>query len=138
MIAIIRIHGRVKLKEEIKETLSRLRLRRKLVCVLVEENDRTKLSMVEKVRGYVTYGKIDDDLIKQIIEKRGETIDGKKIDKKNVNKIFEGIEKGEWKIKRFFRLHPPVGGFKKSTKQFSPKGILGKNKDISKLIARML
>lgn len=42
------------------------------------------------------------------------------------------------KLKGKQGLHPPRGGFKKSTKLEYPKGILGKNKDINKLIERML
>ena len=37
-----------------------------------------------------------------------------------------------------YHLHPPIGGFKKSSKVAAPKGILGKNEDITKLVGRML
>ena len=57
---------------------------------------------------------------------------------KDVDKILEGIKKGDWKIKKFFRLHPPIKGFKKSTKKPVPQGVLGKNKDIAKLLEKML
>ena len=39
-------------------------------------------------------------------------------------------------IKPFFRLHPPRGGI--NTKYHFPKGVLGENKEINKLILRML
>ena len=35
-------------------------------------------------------------------------------------------------------LHPPRGGFKKSSRLPTPKGILGKHEDIVKLAGRML
>ena len=47
-------------------------------------------------------------------------------------------KRGKDKEKGFYRLHPPIGGFKKSTKLAFPKGILGEHKDISKLLRRML
>lgn len=138
MIAIIRIHGQVKLKKEIVDTLNRLRIRRKLACTIIDESDAVMKGMLKKAIHYVAYGKIDDELLKELIIKRGEREDGKKISEKDVDKIVEGIKKGDWKIKKYFRLHPPIGGFKKSTKQSSPKGILGRHEDIGKLLRRML
>jgi ribosomal protein L30/L7E len=35
-------------------------------------------------------------------------------------------------------LHPPVGGFKKTTKERYPKGIRGNNPNIVKIVERML
>jgi large subunit ribosomal protein L30 len=138
MIAVIRIHGRAGIRTDIEETLSRLRMRRKLVCVLIDEKNKVDYGMLQKVKDFTAYGNVDEALVKQLIEKRGQTLNGKKIDKKDIEKIFEGIKKNDWKIKKFFRLHPPIGGFKKSTKIQSPKGILGKHEDISKLLLRML
>ncbi len=138
MIAVIRIHGQVKLRKELAETLNRMRIRRKLACCLVDEKDRVMMGMLKKVRQYVAYGEIDDKMLKELILKRGKMENGKPVQEKDVDKIIEGIKKGDWKIKKYFRLHPPIGGFKKSTKQVVPKGILGKHKDITKLLGRML
>ena len=119
-IAVIRIRGQVKLKNEVAETLSRLRLRRKLACVLIDENDAVRMGMLKKVEQYVAYGKVDDRMVEELKAKRG---------KKDVN----------GKLKQYFRLHPPIGGFKKSTKQsVGRNGALGKHEDIWKLLGRML
>ena len=116
MIAVIRITGQVGLKKEIKDTLYRLKMRRKLVCVLVDEKDEVKMGMVRRVKEFVAYGKIDDKLLKELNEKRGKD-----------------------KEKGFYRLHPPIGGFKRSTKtSVANKGVLGKHEDIGKLLGRML
>ena len=131
MIAVIRIHGRVKIQEEIEGTLSRLRLRKKLVCVLIDEKDQVKMGMLKKVRDYVAYGVIDNKLVEKLVEKRGELNSELKKEKSKAKKTLENI-------KPFFRLHPPRGGFRKSTKQHAPKGILGSHEDISKLLERML
>jgi|APSaa5957512622_1039677.scaffolds.fasta_scaffold21130_5 ribosomal protein L30/L7E len=114
MICVIRIVGRVGNKGTIDDTLNRLHLQRKLHCVLIDEKDKVRMGMLEKVREDVVFGEIDEELIKKLKEKRGQ----------------EG--------KTYFRLHPPIGGFRKSTKKGYPKGILGKNKDIAKLLERML
>jgi ribosomal protein L30/L7E len=114
MIAVIRIAGQVEKRKEIKETLKRLNLPRKFSCVLIDEKNPVLMGMVNSVAERVIYGEIDEELVKKIKKERGR----------------EG--------KKYFGLHPPVGGFKKSSKVAFPKGILGKNKDIDKLIERML
>ena len=119
VIAVIRIKGQTNVKSDVKETLHRLRIRKKLACVLVEEKDVIRLGMIKSVMQYVIYGKISEELADKIKKARGQKdVDGK--------------------LKPFFRLHPPRGGFKKSTKILAPKGVLGENKDIDKLIERML
>jgi ribosomal protein L30/L7E len=119
MIAIIRIAGQVNQNEEIKNTLDRLKLMRKLTCTFVDEKDKSLMGMVHFVSNKVAYGEVDKKLMDLTIEKRGQ---------KDVKGKYRG----------FCRLHPPIGGFKKSTQLNYPKGVLGKNKEISKLLERML
>jgi len=117
MIAIIRIKGMIGLKKEVVETLNRLRLRRKYVCVLIEPT-KENMGMIKRLKDFVAYGEISGETKKELISKRG------KKDK-------------DGKLKPFFRLHPPRGGLK--TKFHFPKGVLGNNgKEINKLIERML
>jgi len=132
MITVIRIRGGICLDEGLEETLFRLRLRRKYSCVVVPEKPEI-LGMLKKVENFIAYGKINEETLKMLIEKRGEG------EKKEVKKVIEEMEKGKIEsIKPFFRLHPPRGGFKKSIKEKFPKGVLGKNEKINELIMRML
>ncbi len=140
MIAIIRIAGKVKVKGEIEETLSRLRLRKKYVCVLINKKDKIKFGMFKKIKDYIAFGEIEKPILIRLIEKRGKRIDKKEI--KEPEKIAEDVLKGkkldEIGLKPFFRLHPPRGGLKSSKKEF-PRGVLGNHKqEINKLIERML
>ena len=140
MIAIIRIAGKVKIKKKIEETLSRLRMRKKYVCVLVDEKDKVKFGMLKKVKDYVAYGEIEKPILIRLIEKRGKRIDKKEI--REPEKLAAEIEKGKKPVdlglKPFLRLHPPRKGLKSSKKQF-PRGVLGNHKkEINKLIERML
>jgi hypothetical protein len=65
-----------------------------------------------KVKDHVAYGVFDEKLMDKL-KKRS---------------------KGE-----YFALHPPIGGFKKSSKLAFPRGILGNHgKEINKLLERML
>ena len=115
MIAVIRIHGQVKVRKDVSETLNRLRLRRKYSCIVFENNEVEKMGMVKKVKDFVAYGEIDENTYKKLVEKR------------------------KTNIQNFFRLHPPRKGIE-SKKHFGVgKGVLGDNKkEINKLIERML
>lgn len=139
MIAIIRISGQVKIRKEIGETLSRLRMRKKYVCVLIDEKDKIKMGMLNKVKDYVAFGEIEKGMLTRLIEKRGKRIDKKEI--KEPEKIAEKTlnnKKLPAELKPFFRLHSPRKGLKSSKKQF-PRGVLGNHKqEINKLIERML
>jgi large subunit ribosomal protein L30 len=139
MIAVIRIKGRVDIPKKIKDTLKKLRIRKKYSCSIIRENSN-KVGMVKKVRDYVTYGKIDKETFIKLLEERGKSLNKKKLDAK---KIVEDFVKSktdkrlsDFGVKNFFRLHPPRGGI--NTKKHYPKGVLGENKEINKLIERML
>ena len=130
-IAVIRIHGQVGLNRDVKETLDRLKIRRKYACVVLENPKKEQIGMIEKVRDFVAFGEINKETYEELKKIRG------KIKK---SEIFSSSSKdGERKIKAFFRLHPQRKGIE-SKKHFGVgKGVLGNNKDkINELIRRML
>jgi large subunit ribosomal protein L30 len=117
MICVIRIKGQVGITHAVKETLHRLRLRRKYACIILNPT-KENLGMLERVKNFVAYGKLDDATYKELVEKRG---------KKDV----------DGKLKPFFRLHPPRKGIQ--SKVHYPKGVLGDHGDkINELVKRML
>lgn len=133
MILVIRISGLVEIPREAKDTLYRLRLRRKYSCVVLSENKEI-LGMISKVRDFVAYGKISQDNFKELVEKRGQAVDRKK--KISVFEFGKGNFE-EHNLKPFFRLHPPRGGI--DSKTHYPKGVLGNHSDkIYELLRRML
>ena len=111
MILVLRIAGRVKNRAKDNETLRRLKMGRKFACVLVDEGDVVRMGMVRSVSHMVAYGSVSDEFVESM---KGRLKDG------------------------VYYLHPPRGGFRKSSRLPTPKGILGKNEDITKLIGRML
>jgi large subunit ribosomal protein L30 len=138
MKAIIRIAGQIGLTKNVKETLDRLRIRRKYACVVVKETPVIK-GMLKKVVNFVAYGDISKETFVELLTKRGQSVDKKK--KINAAKAVEELEKGkkysEVGLKPFFRLHPARGGI--NTKVHFPKGVLGNHKEkINELIKRML
>lgn len=118
MICIIRIRGQIGIEKDAKETLNRLRIRRKYACVVIKNPTSLEMGMIKKIKNFIAWGEINEADYKKLVDARG---------KKNA----------EGKLKPFFRLHPPRGGAK--TRLHYPKGILGDNgKDIIKLLERML
>lgn len=138
LIAVIRIAGQVKVKEDIKNTLYRLRLRRKYVCILINPNNQGLIGMLNRVKYHVAFGEIEKHILEKLLSARGKKLDGKKINsEESASDLMNGKNLEELGIKPFFRLHPPRGGIK--SKLQYPRGVLGNNKnDINKLIERML
>lgn len=120
-IAIILLRGRIGIHRDIKYTLDLLRLKKKHVCVVIEEKPETK-GMLQKVKDYVTWGTIDEETHKELLEKRGQ-------------------KDSEGKLKPFFNMQPPKGGFERKgiKKPFGLGGALGNRKEkINDLIKKML
>ena len=136
MILVIRISGMVEMPTDAQETLFRMHLRRKYSAILLKENDETK-TLLQAVRNFVAYGKIDSKTLEELIAQRGKSKDDKKVDSKKAAELAEkeGLEKAG--LKPFFRLHPPRKGI--DSKTHYPKGVLGDNGDkINELVRRML
>lgn len=103
------------------DALDSLRLRNKHVCVLLPENKQTRGALI-KCKDYITFGTITPETKKLLEEKRGEkTADGK--------------------LKKFFRLAPPRGGFERKgiKKTFAEGGALGdRGSKMDDLVRRMI
>jgi ribosomal protein L30/L7E len=113
MIAVIRIRGNVRLRNDLIENFKRLGLKRKYSCVVFLNPSNEQSGMLNKARDLVAYGEINKETYDELVKIRGK------------------------KSKTLFRLHPPRGGI--NTKEHFPKGVLGDNKEkINDLIKRML
>ena len=141
MVAVIRIAGMVKVRRDVAETLDRLRLRRKYVCVVVDANNKNIVGMLKRVKHYIAFGEIDSKILEKLIKERAESEEGRKHKIEiNAGEVAKGLMAGkklaDFKLKGFFRLHPPRKGI--DSKRQYPKGVLGNNKEIDKLIESML
>jgi len=151
MIAVIRIRGRVNRRRETNDALDILGLTKPNTCVLLEDSTETK-KMLQNVKDYVAFGKIDKGMLVKMLRKRGRIEGKRRLDDdsvketgyKSVEELAEDIYgkkvkmKDVPKLKKVFRLSPPSKGFK-STKRDYPRGDLGNRKEIIKeLIERMI
>jgi len=122
-IAIIRIRGGIRVGKDIRDTMDMLKLYRQNYCVIYEKTPSI-IGMVRKIKDYVAWGELDSETIKMLIVKRG------RADPFNKEKV-----------KPYFRLNPPRGGFeRKGTKKgFNEGGALGyRGTKIKELIMKMI
>lgn len=122
-LAAIRIRGMARVFEKTSHTLDMLRLRRKYACVVLKDTPSIR-GMLKAAKDIITWGEIDDETLKLLVEKRG------KKDPKEPSKL-----------KPFFRLSPPRKGFeRKGTKRaYEQGGALGyRGKNINDLLRRMV
>jgi large subunit ribosomal protein L30 len=154
---LVRIRGTVHVTGKTADTLEMLRLNRPMHAVVLPKTE-SYLGMVNRVKDYVAYGDVDAETMSALIKSRGRVMgdapitdqfvkDATKGKYANVDAFAKAVVKGEATMKDLgdeakpvFRLNPPVGGFKGSTKRhFTVKGELGyRGKDINELIRRMI
>ncbi len=159
LYAIIRIRGRVDVPPDVEYTLKLLRLHKKFHLVLYPVDQNGLKGMLQKAKDWITWGEIEYDTLVELLRRRGRIVGDKPLTDEFVDKylsrygVYGGIPglakallEGKVRlhklelVKPVFRLHPPRGGFKRSTKRsYNDGGELGyRGKAINDLIKRML
>jgi len=150
MFAIVRLRGGVNTKPEIRDTLDMLRLNRINHCVVVKEDPHYR-GMIQRVKDYVAWGKIDDATLALLLEKRGRLSGNRRLTEqfikektsyKSFAELAGALNSGaaslkELEIKPVFRLHPARKGLRSTKKTAFQGGDLGLRQDIADLIKRM-
>jgi len=120
-LAAILLRGRIGFSQQAKRTLDQLGLERKHTCVILNDDPATK-GMLQKVKDAITWGVIDAETEKELLDKRG-------------------VKGADGNVKKHLHLNPPKGGFeRKGIKQaFRNGGALGdRGEKINELIKKML
>jgi large subunit ribosomal protein L30 len=120
-LAIILIRGVINAKEDIISTIDKFMLRQKLACAVVPLTPANKHAAL-KCKDYITFGEISEETYRELVAKRGE-------------------KDSAGKLKKYFRLHPPRGGFEKRGVKipYGLGGALGHRGDkMNELIRKML
>lgn len=137
MYAVVRLKGDVDLRREVLDTLEMLNLGRKFSCVLVSENENFE-GMLRKVENFLTWGEIEENILKKILRKRVKLKEDSDIEELS-EKLLSGKTTKEVGLKPTIYLSPPSGGFKGSTNETYPEGASGyREEDINKLLERMI
>jgi len=135
MYAVIRVRGEINARRDVRDTLKMLNLPYINNCTLVAE-DKNYKGMLQKVKDYITWGEISDEMLRKLLERAG-------MEGKTLEEAAGKLAKGEAKLKDFtsptVRLYPPVGGYKAIKKPYGMGGTLGyRGKNINELLERML
>ena len=150
MFAIIRLRGEVNLRPGIKSTLEMLRMHRVNHCVVVKEDEHFR-GMIQKVKDYVAWGKIDDQTLTLLLERRGRLSANRRLTEdflkentpyRSFGELATAVNSGQTSlkdlgIKPIFRLHPARKGLKTIKKTAQQGGDLGFRADLADLIKRM-
>ncbi len=115
MLGVIRIRGTIHVRHDKKLTLNILKLTNKFTLAVMKDQPSVR-GQLQLIKDFIIWGEISKETL-EVLKKL-------KCDEGSVNS---------------YRLHPPRGGFKKSTKRPFPQGELGyRGEDINKFIMRML
>ncbi len=135
LLAVIRVRGRVKVRQAIAETLGRLRLGRVNNLVLINSANPSYSGMLKKCKDYVTFGEIDKETLVKLLSAKGA-----KLDEPGVSVLLSGVKSAkELGLEMPFGMHPPRKGYEGIKKAYRAGGALGnRGAEINKLIARML
>ena len=139
-LAAIRIRGLTMVNTRIQDTMKMLRLYKSNFCTVLPYNP-VYIGMLKKAKDYITWGEIDDETFKMLVEKRGEQFNVRETDSNNKIKYNDFIIIDNKKIKRYFRLNPPRKGFERKgiKRSFKDGGALGyRGTAINDLIKRMV
>ncbi len=112
-IAVVRVRGNVKVMQVFIDTMRMLNIDRKNYCAVME-NTPSVMGMIQKVKDFITWGEVSDDILR-LLEKKSRG--------------------------KFYALQPPRGGYgRKGTKMpFVMGGALGNRGDkINDLLKRMI
>jgi large subunit ribosomal protein L30 len=151
-LLVVNLRGLVNTRTPVRTTLEQLSIARRFNATIVPD-DATHRGMLNLAKDHVAWCKLDSDTAKKLLASRSEKSSGKRFQESDiVSKTYSsfpdlarGLETGELtmraigEIRPFFRLSPPKGGFKKSTRrQYGQGGILGPNDELPKIVEKML
>lgn len=135
----------------VTSTLIYLNLTKKYRATLIPENPQS-LGMLRKVKEVVAWSSANPSIVKELLEKKGRIAGFEPVSASDLPKEYDGIEalaaaisddrlslSQIRKIKPWFALSPPRGGFKRKTKnQYNEGGVLGEDKELVDIVRRML
>ncbi len=149
--AVVLVRGLVNVRQEIRDTIRRLRLTRVNHAVVVPETPEVK-GMLNYAQGYVTWGEIDKETLEHLLLKWGRFEGDVPVTKKEIeartgmswDEFLDAVINNKIKLSDLgikpFRLHPPRKGYERGGVKHSFKagGALGyRGEKINDLLRRM-
>jgi large subunit ribosomal protein L30 len=151
-ILVVRLRGTVNMYHDVAASLERLGLLRRYAATIVPSTS-DYIGLLRRASAFVAWSEVDQGVIASILKARGELQGSRRIDDewlkargfKDIDELAGKISDGSVDIrhlegiKPFFRLHPPLKGFRRSTnKHYGAGGMLAENPELPKLVERMI
>jgi large subunit ribosomal protein L30 len=153
-LIVVNLRGTVNLRAPVRRTLEQLHVARRFNSTIVPDT-REYRGMLYAAKDHVAWCKADASVVEKILNSRAEKTTGNRPPRwssstaaetgNSFTELSEQIALGKVRLdgsqgfKAFFRLHPPRGGFNRSTRRpYNQGGVLGSNVDLPELIQKML
>jgi len=150
-LLVVNLRGLVNTRAPVRTTLDQLKVGRRFNATIVPD-DNVHRGMLNLAKEHVAWCRLDAEIAEKLLRMRSEKSTGARVseaelgtDHSSFVEIAKGLESGSLrlnsieKIRPFFRLSPPRGGFKRSIRrQHRDGGILGPNEDLPKIVEKML
>lgn len=152
LLLVLNLHGKINSTQAVRKALGELKVDKKFSASVVTDDDST-VGMLKLCKDYVAWSPIDEGLLATLLEKRGMVSTEARLDAtalsalgyKKHSDLANRMLKDHIRLSQvggvrpFFRLSPPKGGFRRSLRrQYSEKGVLGKNPSLPDLVRRMV
>jgi large subunit ribosomal protein L30 len=152
-LAVVRVRGTVNINTDTKDALRMLHLTRANHCTIIPEGAKYRGTLL-KVKDYVTWGRVDEKTMVELLAKRGRVVGDKPLTGayltantpfKSLEELAKALveEKAELRrlegVRPLFRLAPPRKGYEKIVHDYKTGGSLGdRGEKINELIRRMI
>jgi len=152
LLLVLNLRGKIDSTDAVRKALGELKAERKFTATVVTDDGPT-VGILKACKDYVAWAPLDSKMLTNLLKVRGMVSESKKLDQDALkalgfkkyedfaDKIMkDGVRLSAQKgIRPFFRLSPPRGGYKLSSRrQASEKGILGNNPKLAELVGRMV
>ena len=152
LLLVVNIHGAINSSSGVRKAMTEMKVIRKYTASVVTD-DATTVGMLKLCKGYLAWAQADLELVSLLLKKRGMVSESRSLDPASVKalgykdhddmaeKMFKaGVRLSALRgVRPFFRLAPPRGGFRTSTRrQFGERGTLGPNPNLPEIVRRML
>ena len=152
LLVVVNLHGMINVPHAARKAMTELKVERRFSASLVKD-DPTTVGMLRLCKDYIAWAPADKELLTSLLKSRGKVSERKKLGEAELKKL--GFQKYEdlasklidgglklssfQGLRPFFKLSPPRGGFKESTRRHAGEGgVLGNNPKLTEIVKRMI
>jgi len=152
LLLVLNLRGKIDSTAPVRKALAELKVERRFSATVVPDDSPT-LGALRACKDFIAWAPLDSKLLAELLKARGMVSESRRLDQDALKSLgFKKYEDFAEKIMKdgerlsahkgirpFFRLSPPKGGFKLSSRrQATEKGILGNNPKLAELVGRMV